>query len=158
MRSERHGTPRPLPRLIDFEREMSSAVEAAPQLPPKDASTFKLLLQSYESKNYKKSLKLSSDLLSKHPSHGPSLALRALTIHSLPKSQWSQHCATDKDPTKMSRRAIKLDSKSSLCWHVLGLIYRSEKKWEESEKCYNQAVKLDQVRTPFFQPLKVNFD
>ena len=32
-----------------------------------------------------------------------------------------------------------------LGWHVFGLLYRSDKNYEEALKCYSQALKIDKV-------------
>lgn len=36
-------------------------------------------------------------------------------------------------------------SPSFLGWHVFGLLYRSDKNYEEALKCYSQALKIDKV-------------
>ena len=39
-------------------------------------------------------------------------------------------------------------------WHVLGLIYRSDKNYEEASKCYRSALRIDTVRMPTLSPLR----
>ena len=34
----------------------------------------------------------------------------------------------------------------ALGWHVYGLLYRSDKNYEEAVKCYRYALKFDKVR------------
>ena len=36
---------------------------------------------------------------------------------------------------------------SFLGWHVLGLLHRSDKNYEEASKCYINALKYEKVRT-----------
>jgi N-alpha-acetyltransferase 15/16, NatA auxiliary subunit len=43
----------------------------------------------------------------------------------------------------MAKHALQLDMKSSICWHVYGLLYRAAKNYEESLKAYKFALKLD---------------
>jgi N-alpha-acetyltransferase 15/16, NatA auxiliary subunit len=43
----------------------------------------------------------------------------------------------------MAKHALQLDMKSSICWHVYGLLYRAAKNYEEALKAYKFALKLD---------------
>lgn len=44
-----------------------------------------------------------------------------------------------------ARLGLKYDLRSHVCWHVFGLIYRSDKNYAEAIKCYRQALRLDKV-------------
>eukprot|EP01018_Ginkgo_biloba_P014353 Gb_07062 [translate_table: standard] len=35
------------------------------------------------------------------------------------------------------------DLKSHVCWHVYGLLYRSDREYREAIKCYLNALKID---------------
>lgn len=35
------------------------------------------------------------------------------------------------------------DLKSHVCWHVYGLLYRSDREYREAIKCYRNALKID---------------
>ena len=35
------------------------------------------------------------------------------------------------------------DLKSHVCWHVFGLLYRSDREYREAIKCYRNALKID---------------
>jgi len=35
------------------------------------------------------------------------------------------------------------DIKSHVCWHVLGLLYRSDREYREAIKCYRNALRID---------------
>lgn len=37
---------------------------------------------------------------------------------------------------------------------MLGLIYRSDKNYEEASKCYRSALRIDTVRMPTLSPLR----
>lgn len=44
------------------------------------------------------------------------------------------------------KRSIKADMLSSLCWHVYGIISRSNRNFEQALRCYRRALKSDPVR------------
>jgi N-alpha-acetyltransferase 15/16, NatA auxiliary subunit len=44
---------------------------------------------------------------------------------------------------KMAKHALELNMKSSICWHVYGLLYRHAKNYEEAVKAYKFALRLD---------------
>lgn len=56
------------------------------QLPSKEASLFRHVVQNYESKQYKKGLKAADQILRKHPSHGDTQAMKALILSSQGKN------------------------------------------------------------------------
>lgn len=35
------------------------------------------------------------------------------------------------------------DLKSHVCWHVYGLLYRSDREYREAIKCYRNALRID---------------
>ena len=37
------------------------------------------------------------------------------------------------------RRGLRNDLRSHVCWHVYGLLQRSDKKYDEAIKCYRKA-------------------
>ena len=47
------------------------------------------------------------------------------------------------------RKGIKLDLTSHICWHVFGLIQKSDRNYEEALKSYTQALRFDKVRRDF---------
>jgi peptide alpha-N-acetyltransferase len=46
------------------------------------------------------------------------------------------------------KKGVRFDLSSHICWHVYGLLHKSDKNYEEAMKCYNQALKFDKVCTP----------
>ena len=38
---------------------------------------------------------------------------------------------------------MKLDIKSHVCWHVYGLLYRSDREYTQAIKCYRGALRHD---------------
>ena len=44
---------------------------------------------------------------------------------------------------ELVRKGVKQDIKSHVCWHVFGLLYRSDREYLQAIKCYRSALKLD---------------
>ena len=41
------------------------------------------------------------------------------------------------------KKGLRNDLKSHVCWHVFGLLQRSDKKYDEAIRCYRNALKWD---------------
>ena len=39
--------------------------------------------------------------------------------------------------------SVQNDIKSHVCWHVYGLLYRSDREYREAIKCYRNALRID---------------
>ncbi|KAJ1450189.1 NMDA receptor-regulated protein 1-domain-containing protein [Pelagophyceae sp. CCMP2097] len=103
-------------------------------LPKKENDVFKSILKYYETKQYKKGLKASDVVLKKFPNHGETLAMRGLVLNCLDKKV---------EAYDFVKRGLKADMKSHVCWHVYGLLYRSDRRYAEAAKSYKQALKID---------------
>ncbi|GAQ88611.1 N-terminal acetyltransferase [Klebsormidium nitens] len=103
-------------------------------LPPKENNLFKLVVKSYETKQYKKGLKAADQVLKKFPEHGETLAMKGLTLNCLERKE---------EAYDYVRRGLKNDLKSHVCWHVYGLLYRADRNYREAAKCYRNALKHD---------------
>ncbi|CAH8355923.1 unnamed protein product [Eruca vesicaria subsp. sativa] len=103
-------------------------------LPPKEANLFKLIVKSYETKQYKKGLKAADAILKKFPSHGETLSMKGLTLNCMDRKT---------EAYELVRLGVKNDIKSHVCWHVLGLLYRSDREYREAIKCYRNALRID---------------
>ncbi|XP_042496121.1 N-terminal acetyltransferase A complex auxiliary subunit NAA15 isoform X1 [Macadamia integrifolia] len=103
-------------------------------LPPKEANLFKLIVKSYETKQYKKGLKAADAILKKFPDHGETLSMKGLTLNCMDRKA---------EAYELVRRGLKNDLKSHVCWHVYGLLYRSDREYREAIKCYRNALKID---------------
>ncbi|CAM6079648.1 unnamed protein product [Sphagnum tenellum] len=103
-------------------------------LPPKEANLFKLIVKSYETKQYKKGLKASDSILKRVPEHGETLAMKGLTLNCMDRKT---------EAYDLVRKGLKNDLKSHVCWHVYGLLYRSDREYREAIKCYRNALKID---------------
>jgi len=103
-------------------------------LPRKEADLFKSIVKFYETKQYKKGLKASDAVLRKFPNHGETLAMRGLVLNCLDKKV---------EAYDFVKRGLKNDMRSHVCWHVYGLLYRSDRLYDKAIKSYKQALKID---------------
>lgn len=103
-------------------------------LPPKEHNLFKSVVRFYETKQLKKALKTSDTILKRFPDHGETLAMKGLTLNALHKKA---------EATDLVRKGLRLDMRSHICWHVYGLLYRSERDYREAAKAYLNALKFD---------------
>jgi peptide alpha-N-acetyltransferase len=103
-------------------------------LPPKEANLFKLIVKSYETKQYKKGLKAADAILKKFPNHGETLSMKGLTLNCMDRKP---------EAYDLVRLGLKNDLQSHVCWHVYGLLYRSDREYREAIKCYRNALRID---------------
>ncbi|GKB39589.1 putative transferase, partial [Tanacetum coccineum] len=106
--------------------------------------------KSYETKQYKKGLKAADTILKKFPNHGggfirtskdsdnvdtvETLSMKGLTLNCMDRKQ---------EAYELVRLGLKNDLKSHVCWHVYGLLYRSDRDYREAIKCYRNALRID---------------
>ncbi|KZV26098.1 N-alpha-acetyltransferase 15, NatA auxiliary subunit [Dorcoceras hygrometricum] len=90
--------------------------------------------KSYETKQYKKGLKAADAILKKFPDHGETLSMKGLTLNCMDRKS---------EAYELVRLGLKNDLKSHVCWHVYGLLYRSDREYREAIKCYRNALKID---------------
>ena len=53
------------------------------------------------------------------------------------------------------RRGLRNDLRSHVCWHVYGLLQRSDKKYDEAIKCYRNALKWDKDNIQILRDLSL---
>ncbi|XP_068924750.1 N-alpha-acetyltransferase 16, NatA auxiliary subunit isoform X5 [Petaurus breviceps papuanus] len=118
------------------------------QLPSKESNLFKRILKCYEQKQYKNGLKFCKMILSnpKFAEHGETLAMKGLTLNCLGKKE---------EAYEFVRKGLRNDVKSHVCWHVYGLLQRSDKKYDEAIKCYRNALKLDKDNLQILRDLSL---
>jgi len=117
-------------------------------LPPKENALFKRILKCYEQKQYKNGLKFAKQILSnpKFQEHGETLAMKGLTLNCLGRKE---------EAYDFVRRGLRNDLKSHVCWHVFGLLQRSDKKYDEAIKCYRNALKWDSENIQILRDLSL---
>ncbi|XP_015598705.1 N-alpha-acetyltransferase 15, NatA auxiliary subunit [Cephus cinctus] len=117
-------------------------------LPPKENALFKRILKCYEHKQYKNGLKFAKQILSnpKYSEHGETLAMKGLTLNCLGRKE---------EAYDHVRRGLRNDLQSHVCWHVYGLLQRSDKKYDEAIKCYRNALKWDKDNIQILRDLSL---
>ncbi|CAH2002073.1 unnamed protein product [Acanthoscelides obtectus] len=117
-------------------------------LPPKENALFKRILKCYEHKLYKNGLKFAKQILTnpKFSEHGETLAMKGLTLNCLGRKE---------EAYEYVRRGLRNDLKSHVCWHVYGLLQRSDKKYDEAIKCYRNALKWEKDNLQILRDLSL---
>jgi len=105
-------------------------------LPPKEKALFNRIVKCYEHKQYKNGLKFAKQILSnpKFSNHGETLAMKGLVVNCMEKKE---------EAHVLVKKGLTNDLKSHVCWHVYGLLYRSEKNYDKAITCYKSALKND---------------
>ena len=103
-------------------------------LPPKEGALFKSIVKHYETKQYKKGIKAADAVLKKFPDHGETLAMKGLILNCQERKT---------EAYELVRKGVKQDIKSHVCWHVYGLLYRSDREYLQAIKCYRGALRHD---------------
>ena len=115
-------------------------------LPPKEAALFKSIVKHYETKQYKKGLKAADQVLKKFAGHGETLAMKGLILNCQEKKT---------EAYELVRAGVKADIKSHVCWHVYGLLYRSDRDYLQAIKCYNNALRHDHDNVQILRDLSL---
>ena len=64
------------------------------------------------------------------------LSMKGLILNYSNKKAEAYECA---------QKGLRSDFKSHVCWHVYGLLQRSDRKYDEAIKAYRNALKCDKV-------------
>jgi tetratricopeptide (TPR) repeat protein len=117
-------------------------------LPPKENALFKRILKCYEQKQYKNGLKFAKQILSnqKFSEHGETQAMKGLILNCLGRKD---------EAYENVRKGLTNDLRSHVCWHVYGLLQRSDKKYSEAIKCYRNALKWDKDNMQILRDLSL---
>ena len=117
-------------------------------LPPKENALFKRILKCYEQKQYKNGLKFAKQILSnpKYAEHGETQAMKGLILNCLGRKE---------EAYENVRKGLTNDLRSHVCWHVFGLLQRSDKKYSEAIKCYRNALKWDKDNMQILRDLSL---
>lgn len=117
-------------------------------LPSKELTLFRKIVKHYEHKQYRNGLRCAKLILSnpQFSEHGETLAMKGLILNCMGKHEEAQESV---------KRGLKADLRSHVCWHVYGLVQRSEKKYDEAMKAYKQALKLDKDNMQILRDLSL---
>ncbi|KAG0362245.1 N-alpha-acetyltransferase 16, NatA auxiliary subunit, partial [Gamsiella multidivaricata] len=116
------------------------------ELPQKEANLFREILKCYELKQYKRGFKGADQILKKFPEHGETLAMKGLFYNHMDKKD---------EAYEFVKKGLRHDLRSHICWHVFGLLYRSDKNYEEASKCYINALKFDKENIQILRDLSL---
>ncbi|CAJ1952474.1 unnamed protein product [Cylindrotheca closterium] len=103
-------------------------------LPKKEADLFKNVIKHYETKQYKKAIKQADTILKKFPNHGETLAMKGLVLNNMAKRD---------EAHALVKLGLMHDMRSHVCWHVYGLLHRSDRNYNEAIKAYKQALRIE---------------
>ncbi|CDS40581.1 n alpha acetyltransferase 15 NatA auxiliary [Echinococcus multilocularis] len=120
----------------------------AASLPPKELSLFKRIVKYYDQKQYKTGLKFANQILSnpKFAEHGETLSMKGILLNCLGKKE---------EARDFVKRGLRSNIQSFVCWHIYGLIMKSDRKYDEAIRCYIQALKLDKNNLQVLRDLSV---
>lgn len=104
------------------------------KLSTRESNLFRQVVRNYEDKQYKRGLKAAEQILKKNPRHGDTMAMKALILNAQGKTE---------EAFALGKEALTADMKSHICWHVYGLLYRTNKNFEEAIKAYRFALRLE---------------
>jgi hypothetical protein len=88
----------------------------------------------YETKKYKTGLKTADAILKKYPEHGETMCMKGLLLGSLNQRT---------EGLELAKQGVRYDLTSFIAWHTLGILNRMAKNYNESIKCYLQALKIE---------------
>lgn len=74
------------------------------------------------------------------------LAMKGLTLNCLGRKE---------EAYEHVRRGLRNDLRSHVCWHVYGLLQRSDKKYDEAIKCYRNALKWEKDNIQILRDLSL---
>ncbi|KAK3991022.1 N-alpha-acetyltransferase 15, NatA auxiliary subunit [Cladorrhinum sp. PSN332] len=103
-------------------------------LSTREANLFRNVIRNYEDKQYKRGLKVAEQILKKHPKHGDTMSMKALIMNAQGKTE---------EAFALAKEALTVDMRSHICWHVYGILYRTNKNFDEAIKAYKFALKLE---------------
>lgn len=103
-------------------------------LSTREGNLFRQVVRNYEEKQYKRGIKAAEQILKKNPKHGDTMAMKALILNAQGKTD---------EAFALGKEALTVDMKSHICWHVYGLLYRTNKNFEEAIKAYRFALRLE---------------
>ena len=103
-------------------------------LSTRERALFSRLIQEYENRKYKQALKTADAILEKVPTHGETVAIKGLVLFSIHQRD---------EGLALAKLGVRYDLTSFICWHALGIVYRMDRNYQESLKCYAQALRIE---------------
>ena len=101
----------------------------------KEKKLFNQMLELYDQKEFKKALLNVDQVLEVHANHAESEAFKALILNSMKRKA---------EAYELIKKALFKNMSNFTCWHVYGILNRSNKKFEDARKAYLNALKQDE--------------
>lgn len=120
--------------------------KAQPIIINKDDGVFREALTLFDGKQYKKSLKLTEQILKRSPNYSDAYALKALNLYNLNEPQESDIYAT---------KAVTKGSRSPVANHVLGILRRQQGNYKEAAQFFKSALENGSMNTSIWRDLAV---
>ena len=80
------------------------------------------------------------------PDHGETLAMKGLLLNSMDKKD---------EARELVKKGLRMNLRSHVCWHVFGLLYRSERNYPEAIKSYINALRHDKENLQILRDLSL---
>jgi len=114
------------------------------ELPTHLIQTFKSLQRLYDSKQYRRCLRATDVILREYPYHGKTLSMKGLTLNTLKRKKEAYTCV---------RKALRYNIKNHTCWHVMGLLHRTDRNYMDAAKCFEVALLYHKDNTQILRDL-----
>lgn len=105
---------------------------------------FKDVIKLFDQKMYKKSLKKCESVLETQPTHGETIAMKALIYNTIGRK---------KEAKELINKALMCNLQSFTSWHIKGMIDRSDKNFTDAKKCFQQSSKIEDDNQKIFRDL-----
>ncbi|EHA52876.1 NMDA receptor-regulated protein 1 [Pyricularia oryzae 70-15] len=103
-------------------------------LSTRDSNLLRTVVRNFEDKQYRRGLKAAEQILKKNPKHGETMAMKALIMNAQGKTE---------EAFALGKEAVSVDMKSHVVWHVYGMLYKTQKNFDEAIKAYKFALRLE---------------
>ncbi|KAL6079103.1 N-alpha-acetyltransferase 16, NatA auxiliary subunit [Balamuthia mandrillaris] len=115
-------------------------------LPSKELNQFIQIRKLLDTKQYKKALKTCDAVLKKVGDHGETLALKGFIIRS-------QNPDKKDESYELMKKAVEVDPKGYVCWHLYGILCKADRDYAEAAKCFRNALKHDEKNNNLLREL-----
>ena len=93
------------------------------------------MMELYDNKEYKKALEKIEIIMETHPDHPESGAFKALVLNGLNKGA---------EAFDLIKKVLFKNFGNFTCWHVYGMLNRSNKNFDDARKAFVNALKYDE--------------
>jgi tetratricopeptide (TPR) repeat protein len=93
---------------------------------------FNMMLEYYDAKEFKKALEKSDSILEKFVDHTETQAFKALILNGLKRGN---------EAFDLIKKVLFKNLGNFTCWHVYGMLNRSNKRFDDARKAFLNALK-----------------